>query len=287
MRSTISLHEALALLDFGQLEGRVCSSAHVPDLALHRYLTPAEMRKHGAQALHDLAQHRHLSYPDVILNSIYSALEDTNPSLRLLMVSTLFYCGDSTSVDPLEQLIVNEQSRIATEQAPDRRALVEAIISYARIAIVKCAGPDYDLLTHTDIPIVSVALADIHLAVQVVAAVEKARACLHICNEASELLWVPSRIQIVDHTCLDPDSWQSYCDMLNEDAQAGFPDSTPLVMISNPHPPAPELIPAKAEGALFIMPARAGEVVDSTIQHLLTHYTPAQRRQDAQAASLL
>lgn len=176
----------------------------------------------GADTIRDITRERPASISAATLARIHPYLEDCCATVRLSLVTALFYAGSVESVPWLEQVVIHEQYATLLDRSP-------MVLSTARVAWGRCiTQSDYSF------PSVSQRILVISRNLELISALQETAdrygAHLYQSHCATDLIGVTAQVQIVDRRC-DPTGWKDYLDCLVSFSEDGGVDATRLVLI--------------------------------------------------------
>lgn len=239
---TAKVFEGLLVKKPALADDRAFATEH-PTHPLASELRFARIR--GADRLRDIARERPESLSAAALARIYPYLEDCCATVRLSLVTALFYAGSMESAPWLEQVITHEQDATLLDRSP-------MVLRTARVAWGRCITQgDYSF------PSVSLRILVISRNLELISALQEEAdrfgSHLYQSHCATDLIGVTAQVQIVDRRC-DPAGWEEYMDCLDSFHEDGGADATRLVLIDlNSTDPASscEMRLCKPSGSVF------------------------------------
>lgn len=176
----------------------------------------------GADCLRDIARERPASLSAAALARTYPYLEDCSATVRLSLVTALFYVGSVESAFWIDKVITHEQDASLLDRSP-------MVLGTARVAWGRCITQgDYSS------PSVSQRILVLSRNLELVSALQEAAdrygAHLYQSHCATDMIGVTAQVQIVDRRC-DPAGWEEYLDCLATFSGDGVVETTRLLLI--------------------------------------------------------
>lgn len=180
-------------------------------------------RIRGADRLRDIAREHPASLSAAALARIHPYIDDCCATVRLSLVTALFYAGSVESASWLEQLISHEHDATLLDRSP-------MVLNTARVAWGRCITQgDYFFPSVSQRILVISRNLDLISALQEVT--DRVGAHLYQSHCATDLIGVSAQAQIVDRRCCDPADWEGFLDCLATFGEDDGVDATPLLLI--------------------------------------------------------
>ena len=235
------------------------------------------VRIDAADSIRDQAAALQMPLPVELLDKLYPAIFDCCASVRHSLTHALFYCGSENSVHHLEKLL-----EVETESNMVRK--------YAAAAVERCRMRGLKQLPESKKVIMLISKdIQLYMALQETAESEGAYLYMPQSNYSELIAWSSAaEVQIVDRLLMGKDSWDTFCDYLEDLNQTGidYPvkdedgeilfeeplyDHTPLVIIDANLRKTREKLrnPNKPGNKVFGIEGGSIDLVTKLVKHLL------------------